>query len=361
VAATVLVIGLGDLGTRVLDALARAPEIERLAGASRNAERGRARAGQAGLVAELSGGPRRVEFEPVDLRDVEATGSLLARFDPELVVMAASRLTWWRPPADPVVAAMPYAIWLPLQLTLVRSLMTARRESGVTGRVLSLPYPDAVGPALAPLGLAPDLGAGNVAETAPKLARLAGRGAEVRLVMHHAAQRVAFGAASYTGVHLHHGAGDVDVHLHHVDEPPWAADVRVGGERLPDERVHELFRAPIALPVGRGTHELTAAATAHAVRALLADEPVATHAPSPGGRPGGYPVQLSRAAIELDLPEWLDEAAAVDLNERAARWDGIERIEPDGTIVFTEAFLGIERVRPDEVDAVADELEERRR
>ena len=48
------------------------------------------------------------------------------------------------------------------------------------------------------------------------------------------------------------------------------------------------------------------------------------------------------------------------LNERAARWDGIERIEADGTIVFTAPFLGYDRVGPDEVDAVADELEARR-
>jgi hypothetical protein len=346
VAATVLVIGLGDLGTRILDALARVGDVERLVGASRDLEHGGARAGQAGLVAELSGGPRRVEFERLDVSDVEATAALLVRLQPELVVMAASRLTWWRPPPDETVARLPYAIWLPLQLPLVRSLMLARRDAGSSTRVVSLPYPDAVGPALAPLGLAPDLGAGNVAETAPKLARLAGPGAQVRLVMHHAAQRVAFGAGSYT---------------RRMDgEPPWVAEVRVDGERLPDERVRELFRAPLSLPVGRDTHELTAAATAHAVRALLSDEPVATHAPAPGGRPGGYPVRLSRGSIELDLPDWLDESAAVDVNERAARWDGIERIEPDGTVVFTEPLLGIERVHPDEVDALADELEARR-
>jgi KR domain-containing protein len=349
VAATVLVIGLGDLGTRVLDSLARLPELERLVGASRDEEHGRARAGQASLVAELAGGPRRVEFERLDVADTAATAELLSRLDAEVVVMAASRLTWWRPPDDERLAALPFGIWLPLQLTLIRSLMVARRDAGSPARVLSLPYPDAVGPALAALGLAPDLGGGNVAETAPKLARLAGPGAQVRLVMHHAAQRYAFPNPS-----------DVGVHLHHLDEPPWAAEVRVDGERLDEERVRELFSAPYPLPEGRETHELTAAATAHAVRALLAEEPVATHAPAPGGRPGGYPVRMSRAGVELDLPDGLDEVAAVALNERAARWDGIERIEADGTIVFTEAFLGFDRVRPDEVDAVADELEARR-
>jgi hypothetical protein len=358
VGATVLVIGLGDLGTRVFDALARLPEIERLVGGGRRMEEGRARAGQTAFVAALAGGPRHVGFEPVDLDDVDATASLLRRLDPDLVVTAASRHTWWRPFADERVGTLPFGVWLPLQLVLVRRLMEARREAGISARVVCLPYPDAVGPALAPLGLAPELGAGNVAETAPKLELLAAHEAgvareevRVRLVMHHAAQRVAFGSVD-------------------GEEPPWVAEVVVGGERLPDDDVRRLFRTPWPLPQGRDTHELSAAATAHAVRALLRDEPTATHAPAPNGLPGGYPVRLSRRGVELDLPERLGEDEAIALNERAARFDGIERIEPDGTIVFTgdvaaatERLLGLrlERVRPDEVDDVADELAARAR
>jgi hypothetical protein len=356
VGATVLVIGLGDLGTRVFDALARLPEIERLVGAGRDEERGPARAGQAALVAALAGGPRRVEFERLDLVDVAGAASLLRRLDPDVVVTAASRHTWWLPFADEGVDALPFGVWLPLQLVLVRRLMEARREGRISAPVVCLPYPDGVGPALAPLGLAPELGGGNVAETAPKLALLAAREAgvareevRVRLVMHHAAQRVAFGPP----------APD------RAEEPPWAAEVLVRGERLPREQVERLFRTPWPLPRGRDTHELSAAATAHTVRALLGEEPTGTHAPSPGGLPGGYPVRLSRRGVELDLPPRLDRDDAIALNERAAAFDGIERVEPDGTIVFTgdvaertEQLLGLrlERVRPDEVNEVADEL-----
>jgi hypothetical protein len=358
VGATVLVIGLGDLGTRVFDALARLPEIERLVGAGRAEERGRARAGQTAFVASLAGGPQHVSFEPLDLEDVAASAALLRRLDPEVVVTTASRHTWWRPFADERVGALPFGVWLPLQLVLVRKLMEARREAAIASRVVCLPYPDGVGPALAPLGLAPELGAGNVAETAPKLAVLAAREAgvareavQVRLVMHHAAQRVAFGGA----------AGD---------EPPWAAEVLVGGERLPQEDVKRLFRTPWPLPQGRDTHELSAAATAHAVRALLADEPTATHAPAPKGLPGGYPVRLSRRGVELDLPIHLTTEEAIALNDRAARIDGLERIEANGAIVLTgevaaatERLLGLrlERIRPDEVDDAADELATRAR
>ena len=350
--ATVLVVGLGDLGSRVLDVLARSPRIGRLVGSGRDAYRGAARAAQCRLVAALQGGARRVEFVRNDVSDIAATASLLHSLDAEVIVTAASRHTWWRGAVDDV----PYGAWLPLQLTLVRDLVRARNESGVASPVVCLPFPDNVGPALAPLGLAPDLGAGNVTETAAKLELLAGEGAEARLVMHHAAQRYAF--PDFASL----GGGE-------QEEPPWTAEVRAGGRTLPDERVRELFHAPWPLPWGRESHDLTAAATAQIVEALLSDDSVRTHAPAPAGRPGGYPLLIGAGRVALDLPASLGEDEAVATNARAARWDGLERVEPDGTLVFTDAVaeaterqLGIrvERVVPSDNDAVADELERAR-
>jgi hypothetical protein len=323
---TVAVVGLGDLGSRVLDTLARSPRIERLVGATRDAERGEARVAQCRLVAALQGGPRHLEFRAL------AEVAEAAAIEADVIVCGATRHTWWKPSP----AGVPYGTWLPLQLTLVRDLMRARPRAPV----VCLPYPDGVGPALAPLGLAPALGAGNVGETAPKLALLSG--GDVRLVMHHAVQRYAFPAFAFLG----DGADG---------EPPWLA--RVDG--CADERVRELFHAPWPLPTGTASHDLTAAHTATVVHALLSDEPVRAHAPAPGGRPGGYPVRISRAGVEVD---WPDEAEAVAVNEQAQRWDGLERVEPDGTLVFTQDLFGVgtSRVAPHELDAVADALERAR-
>ncbi|RMF00742.1 MAG: hypothetical protein D6768_12125, partial [Chloroflexi bacterium] len=56
--------------------------------------------------------------------------------------------------------------------------------------------------------------------------------------------------------------------------------------------------------------------------------------PAPNGLPGGYPVLAGRGAVKLaDIPG-LSAADAVDINTRSHRFDGIERIEPDGTAVF---------------------------
>jgi hypothetical protein len=356
---TVLVVGLGDLGTRVLGGLAREGSIGRLVGASRDVDRGRALTAQAALKAQLLGGPEVVGHERVELEDVEATARVLRTLDPQVVVTAASYHTWWRAPN-----MLPYAAWLPLHLRPVRRLMEAVSAAGSAARVVCLPFPDVVGPVLAGIGLAPHLGAGNVAEVAAKLRLLAGRAhgasrrdVEVRLVMHHAAERVALGAFASLG-----GADDPD------GEPPWTAEVRVRGERLEAAAVADLFTSPYALPSGRETHGLTSAATVALVCALLGDEPCAVHAPAVGGRPGGYPARVSASVVELDLPAAMDEAEAVAINERAARWDGIEAIEPDGTVVYTraaadacEAAFGtrVERLAPSDQDAAAEALRAR--
>ena len=352
--------GLGDLGSRVVDALAREPAIERLIAAGRDAARGAAVAGQAALTAQLLGGPSMVAYEHADLEDVEATAALLGRVDPDIIVVAASYHTWWRSPDS-----LPYAVWLPLQLRLVRRLMEAHGAAGIGGRVVCLPYPDVVIPALRGIGLAPDAGGGNVAEVAAKLRLLASAAhgtprdeVDVRLVMHHAVERIALGAFESLGG----GAGQ-------DGDPPWAAEVRVRGRLLPEADVGALFHAPYPLPPGRETHGLTAAATVALVRALLTDEPCVCHVPGAAGLPGGYPAHVGRGGIELALPEGISRAQAVDVNQAAGRWDGVEQIEDDGTVIYTaaaaqateEAFgHRVDRLAPGDHDAAADELLARR-
>jgi hypothetical protein len=55
------------------------------------------------------------------------------------------------------------------------------------------------------------------------------------------------------------------------------------------------------------------------------------------GLPGGYPAQVEGGRIALDLPEGLAADEAIAMNNGAARWDGIDRIESDGTVVYTSA------------------------
>jgi hypothetical protein len=363
--ATVVVVGQGDLGARVVIAAARLP-VGRVVAISRDAERARQVAGQSAVIAALTEGAQRVTARGADAGDAEAMATTLRELDPAVIVMAASRHTWWRTP--PAFDALPYGAWLPLHVGLTRELVRARDGAGISAPIVALPYPDAVGPVLAPLGLAPEVGAGNVSEIAAKLQMLAATAEDVaredvwvRLIAHHAVERAAF--AEFVSL-----AGDAD----RVDPgpPPWRATMEVGGRAVPEERVREWFHAPHPLMPGRQTHVVTAAAAAAVVDALLADTPRRVHVPAPGGRPGGYPARLSTAGVTLDLPADVSEAQAIAINATAARWDGIERIDGDGTVTFTadvcattERVLGLrlDRVTAADMDAVADELAARLR
>ncbi len=358
---TVLVVGLGDLGARIADALARLP-MGRLVTAARNPERASEVAGRAAIVAALADGAARVQPATLDLDAPGAAEALFAELRPDVVVAAASRHSWWRTPEP--LRALPYGVWVSLQVPLVRALTEARAAAAPAARVIALPHPDVVGPVLAGVGLAPDCGAGNVAEIAAKIAHAAAGAAgverarvRVRLVAHHAAERYAFGAFA-----------DLGGSTAPPTAPPVRAEVTVDGEPLPEDAVRELLAAPHPLGAGVVTHQITAAATASAVAALLGDTPRAVHLPAPDGRPGGYPVLASRAGIALDLPAGLDEESARGVNVVAARWDGVEQIAADGTVTFTDAVaelseellgLRLERVAPDEHGAVGAELRAR--
>jgi hypothetical protein len=53
--------------------------------------------------------------------------------------------------------------------------------------------------------------------------------------------------------------------------------------------------------------------------------------------PGGYPIILNEKGASLALPEELTQEEAVQINQRVIKEvDGVERIEDDGTTVFTD-------------------------
>ena len=81
-------------------------------------------------------------------------------------------------------------------------------------------------------------------------------------------------------------------------------------------------------------NRVTAAAAARLFTALLGDEPAPDHVPAPAGLPGGYPVLAGGMRVELDLRWPVEEAIAV--NEAGGRFDGVERIDADGTVTLTD-------------------------
>lgn len=360
---TVMLLGLGGLGSVLLELLAREQSIGQIVVGSRNVEHGIARSNLARLGALAQGLHPGIRFVALDLRETDATATTIAREAPDVIVSTATMQAWWLPdllppPQAAAIKRAGFGPWLPVHLALTRKLMEAVRAARYQGFTLTAPFPDVVNPVLARLNLAPTCGTGNLDEIVPKVRLLAAErlhtplaAVRVLLVAHHALEAAAFGAAD----------GEANGAV-----PPYFLRIEHGGQDVTEAvGADELLLAPYPLTPGPATHFLTAGSAVRLIRALLSDGGALVHAPAPNGLPGGYPVLASRMGVAVAPITGLSLADAIAINERSHHFDGIERIEPDGTVVFRSdavaafhSLLGYdcERLRPDDAADRAEEL-----
>jgi len=326
---TVMLIGLGGLGSVILELLAREEGLGEIVVASRDAARGTARCNLARLGALAQGALPAIRFTPLDLNNLEAVAETVRQEAPDIILSTATMQTWWLPDLLPpeqaaAIKRAGFGVWLPVHLTLTMKLMQALRDADYRGLTLTAPFPDVVNPILGRLGLAPSAGVGNLDEIVPKVRLLSAarlgvplEAVRVFLVAHHALEPAAFGEP--------------------VDEvPPYFLRVEHGGQDVTDAVcADELLLAPYPVTSGPATHFLTAGCAVRLIRALLSPGGALLHTPGPHGLPGGYPVVVGPNGVQPAPVEGLTLAEAVAINERSHRFDGIERIEPDGTAVFS--------------------------
>ena len=296
---TAMVVGPGNLGAMLAEALALEPAVGRLVVAGRRRERCEAVAGQARLIASIHG--RRPE---VVASAPDWTGDGV-----DLAVLAPTLQSWW-------------------------VLNDVMEQLGRDPFSVIVSFPDLTGPVLRGMGHNIGCGLGNVSEVAAKFPR------PVRLVAHHSLGPHAFGSYGSFGGEL----------------PPYLVDI-------PKDEADAVIRAPWPLHTDRDMNRVTAAAAARLFAALLGDELAPDHVPAPAGLPGGYPVLAGGMRVELDLRWPVEEAIAV--NEAGGRFDGVERIDADGTVTLTaETADTLRRVlgydvpvlRPSEAAGAAAEL-----
>jgi hypothetical protein len=325
----ILILGMGDLGVRIAQRVVEGgfSSACMLAGRSDAAT-------QWARLLQISSG-REVSAARVDGQDVEALKALLASFEPELILQCATLLSPFalrsvQSGAAQAVLKGGFALQLAAQLPVVRTLMHALHELGMKCPVINCSYPDVTHPILAAdhptdedlsvgipaEGLAPTVGIGNVAIMAMWYQRnLAGANdATLQVVGQHA----------QLGAVLEGKFGP--------RETP-APLVYLNGRRL----APEVLLFDTELKAGAAMNHLAAATIAPILRGFTEREGVVeTHAPGVFGLPGGYPVCFVAGAPELRLPDGLTLDEAVSFNKLAAKGEGIERIDEDGTVFYTE-------------------------
>jgi hypothetical protein len=312
----IFILGIGDVGFRIAQMTAE----RGLATDLRLAGHGESHAQWARLL--QLGTSCRTSAVTLDGMDEAALSTALADFAPHLIIQCATLLApfaFIQCGSDKTLALARagFAFQTSAQLPIVMTLMKARKKARLDCPVVNGSFPDATNPMLARLGLAPTVGVGNVAIIARLLesARPKPQGERLKVIAHHP-QLLGFIRGELP-------RQDLAMPLVHED-----------GKRLSDD----VLKIPSGLKIGPSLNYLVAVTALPIIEGLLdPSRTIETHAPGILGLEGGYPVMIRNGEIVLDLPAGVTTEEAVAFNRMAGRGDAIERIEQDGTLVYTEA------------------------
>jgi hypothetical protein len=318
-------LGAGDAGLKIADGLLRQGGIRRLVIADLNAGR------SAADIAMLNSCHMAlVSFAEVDALDPGAVERLLRKSKPDLVVQAASLISPWAiigrdHPTARILGAAGIAIQLPMQLPIVATLMRVVRELGWTIPVANLSMPDIIHPILKCQGLAPTIGLGNVSIL--QLRCLA--------AWKHREQRAAAPADPLLRLFGHHCQVYDVMQARAPRHEPYRVKVYRGDG---NERDDELAYLGQPVPPGKVYNLVTAASVLPVLGALLPGaDPLRFSVPAPFGLPGGYPVKIEQRQLSLDLPEDIDLEQAIEYNNQLGKRDGVESIDDDAVVHFSDA------------------------
>jgi hypothetical protein len=331
----VFIVGLGSLGGHALEFLARTPGIRSIVAADCDEDWGLRKLNNAQLGAASQGYYPEMGFRKVDLNNIEETAGILKEEDPSVVYNATTIQSWW------VIGELPkehyekllqagLGPWTPMHLTLTHKLMKAVKKAGISGHVLSSSFPDVVNPILSKVGLAPLVGIGNLDLLVPFVKRYVSHQLKVPM-------------RNVTVFMLAHHYHDVRVEeFGSTMGAPYYLKIMVGDRNVTGRiDLDEMWAAFPPVPPGKESDQRVAGSAVKNIAAIINDTDEITHSPGPKGLPGGYPVRLNADGAEVVLPEELTLQDAIKINEEAQKFDGVERIEDDGALVYTDKSVEI--------------------
>lgn len=333
----IMIIGGGNLCLQVLKILAPQNNFDFFV-ASRNYENTYRLCNLARVAAIQLGAYPNIQPLKLDLASINMTSETIAMVNPDVIFNCASLQSWRR------ITELPKHLfddldeaqlgpWLPMHLSPMYKLMTAVRLSGTSALTINAAFPDAVNHVLGKVGLAPDIGVGNIANLIPAtrcaialLAEVPVKDVSVRLIGQH-----------YFSHYVPRG-GMPPIANYHLS-------YRVDGNDMTgefdDNAIFDRVRKEFRRLGGVDGQFLTAASAVTVLSNIFSPEPVEVHAPAPYGLPGGYPVRLQNGSIDLNLPEGISQKEAIDINDRCQTQDGIDSVSDDGTIYFGEQQMAV--------------------
>jgi len=364
----VMVVGLGAMGRMVLENVVRVPSVSKIVAADVNEEDGLRIMNTAVTGANHLDYFPDVKFRKIDLYDdVEKNAALIKEVNPKVIISNVAMISpgGRRRVLPPHIVHEMHEVcvegpWLPLQLKFPYHLMRSVKEAGTDTFVVNVSYPDEVGPALRTQGLAPTIGYGNLDNVAVMIKKevadregIKPRDVTIYLVSPH-----------FSNVWLVWGKPDPDKFCPYFLKI-FVDTKEVTGKYDTDELMKTCREGNKMLGFGGPGYPQIAASGVKNALALIHDKQILTHAPSPNGMIGGYPVRIGADGPKVVLPDGITEEEAININLEGQLRDGIEEIRDDGTVIFPDRVVEkvdelfnfkLKSFKVQEVDEVADEL-----
>ena len=319
---TLLILSVGELGTNVLEAAARSGLFGRIVIAGRDGAKAGARANSTMIGAGLERHYPVIEGMELDINSNTFVPRIRS-IAPDIVFTTASLMPWWRLEKSSA-PRLPFGGYLSLHLSVMSTFRDRLAEADLNGIWIGASYPDVVNPILHRTGFGPLCGIGNVQEPIPKI--VAGLSRRLSLPPDQIRVKLVAQHAFEYAVLSDEVTKDLPPHLLHVE----------AGGRDVTEQARQILLEPFPFTYDLFFNRITASAAIEAFRAILSPKPAAVHLPGVNGLIGGYPVVVHGGCARLDLHSDWTEAQAIDTNCRSLCHDGIEAIDPDGTVHFTE-------------------------
>lgn len=363
-----MVIGLGTVGMGILHYLFLEPGISKVVTADIG-EDGLGKTHLALNVANHLGHFPAAEFRKMDVfGDIEKNAEIIKEVNPRVIISGISMVSpraIRRALSSPelyaeLVEVCGAGLLFPLQLRGAYNLGLAIKEANIDTFVVNSSYPDGVGPALRTQGLAPTVGLGNLDILVPSIRReVADREyVKPRDVM------IFLVAPHFSFMWLVAGKPEPDKFCPYFLKI-FVDSKDISGKYDTGKLLKESAAVHAQLGLGAPEYPTVSASGAKNALALMLDRKVLTHAPSPNGMPGGYPVRLGSGGAKIVLPEGITEKEAIEINLEGQRREGIEEIRDDGTIVLAERVgdelkkvfdFRLKSFKVKEIDEVAKEL-----
>ena len=335
---TIMIIGLGSVGTYLLDFLVSKndPAIK-LVVVGRNQEKMQSDVNivrVASLIRELNKSQIIIE-SGVDLNDIDAIEKAISKHNPDFIVNSSRAYPGLKYGSISWSNVRAYGIWTPLSIRFTKNIMEACDNADTDAVVINTSYSDAVIPWLKSAGKAyPDFGSGNLNHLIPRM-----KFAVADILGVDDFWNVDF---NFAAAHFHDVCISKEGQTEGVDLP---LKIYYKGEEK-DIPHDDIFKeCSISMPVDQKRNMMNASSNYRIISAVIdairTGENQKVFAPGVFGNIGGYPVIIGYKDGKISA--WIDESVFTfeemdKANRESLALDGVEDIK-DAKLYYTDDLI----------------------